>query len=316
MNISDLPSTVTASKADWLAGTSWLGFTPKDGSSKARAACQATINRQFGLGYVIEYITESFNTPNSGFQHDARTARERKQHALLAGRFIAIHRLRATSRSLIDVIGPDEFKELQDRWAQNNERYRWSVSFPIIETYEIKGKPKAKTVLGEKSYQRLYGHSSATLRPLNDEERELISKLELEPKQTTNAWIGIVDEFAAAERSEVNPRSELLVGQDLGESGPEGMLKERWAKVRRRAAWLADRFIRERSKAGRINCDQCGFDPSTRPELKSVKPRSLLDVHHKNPLAEGVRYTTITDFVLLCPTCHRVEHALQRVAVG
>ena len=216
--------------------------------------------------------------------------------------------LRPTARSLIDIVGPDEFKELQDRWAQNGQRHRWSVAFPIIESYEVLGKPKAKAVLGEKAYQRLFGHSSATLRPLNDEERKLISGLEIEARPTSNAWIGIVDEFPAAEHSEVSRKNEQLVGRDLGESGPEGMTTERWAKVRRRAAWLADNFIRQRAKTGKINCDECGFDPSARPDLSAIKPRSLLDVHHKNPLSEGVRYTTIADFALLCPTCHRTEH--------
>ncbi len=30
--------------------------------------------------------------------------------------------------------------------------------------------------------------------------------------------------------------------------------------------------------------------------------------------AEGLRYTTAKDFALLCPTCHRVEHARIRAA--
>lgn len=49
-------------------------------------------------------------------------------------------------------------------------------------------------------------------------------------------------------------------------------------------------------------------DPKIVLDPKIVNPRSLLDVHHKNPLDEGERYTTIRDFALLCPTCHRVEH--------
>ena len=83
MKISNLPAPITASKADWLAGTSWLGFTPTDGCSKAKSACQSTINRQFGQGYVIEYITESFQTPNPGFENIPRTALGPEQHAKL-----------------------------------------------------------------------------------------------------------------------------------------------------------------------------------------------------------------------------------------
>jgi hypothetical protein len=62
--------------------------------------------------------------------------------------------------------------------------------------------------------------------------------------------------------------------------------------VRKRAAWLADRFIRRRARDGQLTCDNCGFDPATKIERTAVKARSLLDVHHMDPLNEGVRYTT------------------------
>jgi len=84
------------------------------------------------------------------------------------------------------------------------------------------------------------------------------------------------------------------------------------AKVKRRAAWVADRFIRERQKTGTLTCDECAFDPNQLAVELRVKPRGFLDVHHKNPLDEGVRYTTTADFALLCPTCHRVEHVRLR----
>jgi 5-methylcytosine-specific restriction enzyme A len=36
VKVSDLPAPVVAAKADWLAGTNWLCFTPVDGSGIAR----------------------------------------------------------------------------------------------------------------------------------------------------------------------------------------------------------------------------------------------------------------------------------------
>jgi 5-methylcytosine-specific restriction protein A len=86
------------------------------------------------------------------------------------------------------------------------------------------------------------------------------------------------------------------------------MTEERRAKIRRRAGWIADNFIRMRRNARTLYCDACGFDPAKVLDPKLVNPRTILDVHHKNPLHEGIRYTTIKDFSLLCPTCHRVEH--------
>lgn len=310
MQIRDLPAPVTASKADWLAGTTWLGFTPTEGDLTARNKCQSTIQRQFGSGYVIEYITEQFSEPNPGFENDPAYLAEREAHRALAGRLIAVHKLRTTARSLETILGAEEFKRLQDMWAQGGKRYRWSVAFPIVESYEIVGRPKAKDVLGEAAYRRLYQRSSATLRTLTDDERRLIADLELHQIATANSWIGIEDEFRLAEASEISPEVERAIGRDL--AALEGMEAERLAKVKRRAAWIADRFIRERQRAGTIICDDCAFDPSKVAEQLGVRPRSFLDVHHKNPLEEGIRYTTTADFALLCPTCHRVEHVRLR----
>jgi 5-methylcytosine-specific restriction enzyme A len=181
MKIRDLVAPVTASKADWLAGTSWIGFTPADGDLTARNRCQSTIQRQFGDGYVIEYITEAFSDPNPGFETDHSYLEQRQAHKALAGRFAAVHKLRPTARSLVTILGQEEFTRLQDVWAQDGKRFRWSVAFPIIESYRVVGHPKAKDVLGDAAYSRLYGHSSATLRPLNDEERAAIAQLELDP---------------------------------------------------------------------------------------------------------------------------------------
>lgn len=310
MQIRELSAQVTASKADWLAGTTWLGFTPTEGGLTARNKCQSTIQRQFGSGYVIEYITEQFSEPNPGFENDPAYLAEREAHGALAGRLIAVHKLRTTARPLETILGPEEFKRLQDMWAQGGKRYRWSVAFPIVESYEIVGRPKAKEVLGEAAYRRLYQRSSATLRTLTDYERRLIADLELSQIATANSWIGIEDEFRLAEASEINSDVERAIGRDL--AALEGMEAERLAKVRRRAAWIADRFVRERQRAGNVICDDCAFDPGKLARELGLKPRGFLDVHHKNPLDEGVRYTTTTDFSLLCPTCHRVEHMRHR----
>lgn len=306
--VSDLPAPITASKADWLAGTTWLGFTPASGDLAARNGCQQTIERQFGSGYVIEYITEQFSQPNPGFEFDPEYLAERRAHQALAGRFIGVHRLRSTARPLEEIIGGEEYRRLQDMWAHGGKRYRWSVAFPIIESFRIISRPKAKTVLGEEAYRRLYGHASATLRPIDDIERASLADLELEPVPATNAWIAIEDEFEPAEMSPISSFSERDMRLDLPDRVLEGMTGERRAKVRRRATWMADKFVSSRVRAGLLRCDDCGFDPTTKFPSSRMKARSLLDVHHKFPLVEGIRYTTINDFALLCPTCHRVEH--------
>lgn len=148
---------------------------------------------------------------------------------------------------------------------------------------------------------------------MNAEERSSIAGLGIERASASNSWIGIEDEFASAERSDIDERTQTCIDHDLSGEALEGMTEERWAKIRKRAAWLADKFVRQRSSNGSLRCDDCGFDPAGRPKLEGVQPRSLFDVHHKYPLEEGRRYTTVADFALLCPTCHRIAHALIRL---
>lgn len=147
----------------------------------------------------------------------------------------------------------------------------------------------------------------------NIDQRKSGTQSELEKRPTPNPLSRIEADFEKAERSEINPRTRKLIDHDLSVSAIEGMTAERWGKVRLRASWLADTFIRQRHKAGTLNCDDCEFDPGDRGDLQGIGPRSLLDVHHKAPLEEGVRNTTTADFALLCPTCHRITHARLRL---
>jgi 5-methylcytosine-specific restriction protein A len=132
--IAELPAPVTAAKADWLVASSWIGFTPPSEASDAAAQCSATINRQFGTGYVLEYITRNFGKPNPGFASGS------------AGRLVAVHRLRASARPWRAILGDADFERMQDMWSEGAGRKRWSVAFPIIESYEIATKPRASSV--------------------------------------------------------------------------------------------------------------------------------------------------------------------------
>ncbi len=59
--------------------------------------------------------------------------------------------------------------------------------------------------------------------------------------------------------------------------------------------------------AENMKCEGCRFS-FKKKYGNSVK--ELLEVHHRNPMAElrGVRVTTLEDLALLCPNCHRVLH--------
>jgi 5-methylcytosine-specific restriction protein A len=126
--------------------------------------------------------------------------------------------------------------------------------------------------------------------------------------------MGMEDEIAMAERSEIDRRIRKLIEQDLAGSAMEGLTAEQCKKVRLRAAWLAQKFAKQRRDAGLLICEDCLFDPAVKALGTGVNPRSLLDVHHKRPLDEGVRYTSVMDFALLCPTCHRFAHRASEAA--
>lgn len=310
MKIKDLTLPIVAAKSDWLAAEHWIGFTPAQDTPSARAQCISTIARQARGGYVIEYITRTFGEPNAGYENDPLYRAEHAAHAKIAGRLIGVHRLRPAARSLLEIVGETDFKRLQDMWATDGKRYRWSVAFPIVESYAVVDPPKASDVFGKERMQRIFGHPSATLRPLQEIEAGLLAELEIRPIATASAWILIEDEIAMAEGSQIDSRIQRLINEDLNATALEGMTEEQKLKVRKRAAWLASAFVLERRKNNSLHCDDCGFNPIKKIGGVPINPRSLLDVHHKYPLEEGARYTTKSDFALLCPTCHRYAHAL------
>jgi len=93
----------------------------------------------------------------------------------------------------------------------------------------------------------------------------------------------------------------------------EGLLVQQQMIVRSRDTRLAKRFVQQRQRKRSLICDKCRFDPVTLINGAQVNARTLLDVHHLHPLEAGCRKTTLADFALLCPTCHRFEHALLKV---
>jgi 5-methylcytosine-specific restriction enzyme A len=154
-----------------------MGFTPRDASGTARERCRATIHSQMKGGYVIEYVTQKFENPNPGFESDPRYLAEKSKHREVAGKLVAVHRLRPSSRPLQAILGNEAFEQLQDMWADAGKRYRWSVAFPIIGSYAIVPPPYAKDALSPEAMRRLFAHPSGTLRLLNDDERRQLSEL-------------------------------------------------------------------------------------------------------------------------------------------
>jgi predicted HNH restriction endonuclease len=66
-------------------------------------------------------------------------------------------------------------------------------------------------------------------------------------------------------------------------------------------------------------CEGCTLDPIMHYNFTGPLANTPLDVHHAKPLfglAEGEsrRYKIPQDFLVLCPTCHRVIHKQEDIA--
>lgn len=76
-----------------------------------------------------------------------------------------------------------------------------------------------------------------------------------------------------------------------------------------RATKVRSKVLSSRS----LKCECCGLDPKRDYGYTGADENTPLDVHHAAPLrglAEGEtrRYTIPDDFLVLCPTCHRMIH--------
>ena len=91
------------------------------------------------------------------------------------------------------------------------------------------------------------------------------------PERFANAWPALADSSVEGERVEVV--------QSKAERDP----------ALRKAAL----------KHYGMKCARCSFVPTVMIQL---------DVHHKHPIAEGVRRTTLNDLIVLCANCHRLAH--------
>jgi 5-methylcytosine-specific restriction enzyme A len=73
--------------------------------------------------------------------------------------------------------------------------------------------------------------------------------------------------------------------------------RERRGSARKKRAVLSEK--------GRLACEVCAFDfEATYGPLGEA----LAECHHKRPLTEGVRQTSLSDLAIVCANCHRMIH--------
>jgi hypothetical protein len=128
-------------------------------------------------------------------------------------------------------------------------------------------------------------------------------------------FVEALDRETPADAVKIPNNIKVLMDRDLPDSVLEGLSVVRRLKVRHRSAMIAIAFKKQREKGGKLQCDECQgdasqLDPTGRLTGKSIHNRSMFDAHHKNPMFAGERVTSISDFLLLCPNCHRMEHLI------
>jgi hypothetical protein len=212
--------------------------------------------------------------------------------------------------------GVAEHIETADRMLKVSVVLRDHVLRPFRndELEELKGARKNSPEFGVYRKLRLYAHDA--IRYLTEDEARIMrsSFSPIDSRETNSYFAKIQSDLADARKDKVDSRIGRLINDDLSKTAMEGCSTEQRIQIRQRAAWLATQFVKRRAENNNLQCDDCLFDPHHKTKGTKINPRSLLDVHHKNPLEEGIRVTTVDDFALLCPTCHRFIHASLRVA--
>lgn len=89
---------------------------------------------------------------------------------------------------------------------------------------------------------------------------------------------------------------------------PEGRVLRRVHKQRERSAEIA-RLKKQMTlkKAGRLQCEACGFDYE---QHYGERGRGFIECHHEIPLCQllPTRKTKLSDLRLMCSNCHRMIH--------
>lgn len=142
------------------------------------------------------------------------------------------------------------------------------------------------------------GHSFGRTYPLNELNDETVNQ--------------DLMEMLAAYRALVD-RGGTLPVEFMQEEAGTNEIEETRRYILSRRIERSNRVRREVLAARKSICECCGFDPVKDFGYRGPPLKTPLDVHHAAPLrhlAEGEtkRYQVPNDFLVLCPTCHRMIH--------
>ena len=172
---------------------------------------------------------------------------------------------------------------------------QWPVAVVLSEVYSIDGEPLLVDELGFDSMNILANAYDRVMR-YNDQVEALWSALK--DRNISRRWeVQLPSGFR-------DPGRVTLIGSlypKLNANSSEGRKIwkisreiERDPKLKREV-----KALNRKKNGGLLCCEACGFIDQL---------DGMLDAHHLQPLAAGVRDSRADDLVILCPTCHRWAH--------
>jgi 5-methylcytosine-specific restriction enzyme A len=208
-----------------------------------------------------------------------------------------------------ELLRPEEYEDLQNRWDQRGNRIRWSEAFLIVEAWEIKGWPKARDILGPEAARLRCETQSQTLKVLDDGDRAKLADLELSPIDLPAYGLAARHFINLAQRAnkERGNQAEALTPSDRGLYDDFGAIEGMTKEMRVRLVLRDRHLVRALKQIGPLKCIICSYDPIKRGATRA-QSHAILEAHHKVPIHAGKRLSRLEDLALLCPTCHREVH--------
>ena len=170
---------------------------------------------------------------------------------------------------------------------------QWPTAVALRDVYDIEGYPRVVDDLGFPDMRLLTNAFDQVVRP-----EPAVDELWQALRRRTVTLRDLPPIVAFNDEDKL-----VLVGERLPTkvTGAEGDRRYREAQMRERDRALAA-AVKEHNRSknkGILVCEGCTFTDSD---------ASLFDAHHLSPLALGSRLSVVSDFAVLCPTCHRVVH--------
>lgn len=177
--------------------------------------------------------------------------------------------------------------------ADRERLSRWPVATALLDVYEVVGQPRLVDDLGLPDRTILANAFDLVVRP---EGKTAALWEALKGRSLRLVDLPPLANFREPDRVvQVSSMLPVRVGAEEGARiSKDVQLYERNSALSKEA-----RRLNREAHGGALACEACGF---------TDEMDGMFDVHHLVPLMFGLRETTVSDLVVLCPLCHRWAH--------